>query len=143
MTPGDLLELIRGGEDSTLEFKRDDVQNHDLAKELVSFFNLDGGVLLLGVEDDGRISGTTRNRLEDWVADLCRTKIEPPVIPLLSWASDPKTGKRVLAVRVAQGPDNHTPGYITGDSLTMSALAVRSGKLAARNWRECSKPPVD
>lgn len=105
MTLGDLLELIRGGEDSTLEFKRDDVQNHDLAKELVSFLNLDGGVLLLGVEDDGRISGTTRNRLEDWVADLCRTKIEPPVIPLLSWASDPKTGKRVLAVRVAQGPD--------------------------------------
>ncbi len=105
MTPGDLLELIRGGEDSTLEFKRDDVQNHDLAKELVSFLNLDGGVLLLGVEDDGRISGTTRNRLEDWVADLCRTKIEPPVIPLLSWASDPETGKRVLAVRVAQGPD--------------------------------------
>lgn len=105
MTSDDLLELIRGGEDSTLEFKRDDVQNHNLAKELVAFLNFDGGVLLLGVEDDGRISGATRNRLEEWVADLCRTKIEPPVMPHLSWASDPETGKRVLAVRVAQGPD--------------------------------------
>lgn len=105
MTSDDLLDLIRGGEDSTLEFKRDDVQNHNLAKELVAFLNFDGGVLLLGVEDDGRISGATRNRLEEWVADLCRTKIEPPVMPHLSWASDPETGKRVLAVRVAQGPD--------------------------------------
>lgn len=105
MTSDDLLELIRGGEDSTLEFKRDDVQNHNLAKELVAFLNFDGGVLLLGVEDDGRISGATRSHLEEWVADLCRTKIEPPVMPHLSWASDPETGKRVLAVRVAQGPD--------------------------------------
>ena len=30
MTPDELAELLRRGEDSTLEFKRDDVQNHDL-----------------------------------------------------------------------------------------------------------------
>lgn len=105
MTPAELAELIRSGEDSGLEFKRDDIQNHDLAKELVAFLNLDGGTILLGVEDDGTISGTTRENLDDWVAELCRTKIEPPVIPSLSWARDIEPGKHVLAVRVTLGPD--------------------------------------
>lgn len=101
----DVLDLIRNGEDSGLEFKRDDVTNFDLAKEFVSFLNVAGGTLLLGVEDDGTISGTTRDRLDEWVAELCRRKIEPPIIPFLSWARDVEPGKHVLAVRVPVGPD--------------------------------------
>ena len=101
----ELLDLLRNGEDSTLEFKRDDVRNHDLAKELVAFLNLEGGAVLLGVEDDGGISGTTRDRLEEWVIESCRTKIEPPIVPLLSWARDAAPGRNVLAVRVTLGPD--------------------------------------
>ena len=105
MTPGELSDLLRNGENSTVEFKRDDVQNHALAKELVAFLNLDGGTVLLGVEDDGTVSGTTRNHLEEWVSELCRVKIEPPVIPVLSWARDAERGRHVLAVRVSLGPN--------------------------------------
>jgi len=101
----EVLELISNGEDSGVEFKRDDVTNADLAKELVAFLNLDGGTVLLGVEDDGTISGTTRERLEEWVSELCRTKISPPIIPFLSWAKEIEPGKDVLAVRVPLGPD--------------------------------------
>ena len=43
MTPTELERLIAGGEDSMLELKRDDVRNHDLARELVAFLNLEGG----------------------------------------------------------------------------------------------------
>ena len=105
MNKADLIELIRNGEDSTLEFKRDDIQNYDLAKELVAFLNLEGGTVLLGVEDDGQISGTSRERLEEWVAELCRVKIEPPVVPLLSWAREAEPGRDVLAIGVTHGPD--------------------------------------
>ena len=105
MNKAELLDLLRNGEDSTVEFKRDDVRNHDLAKELVAFLNLEGGIVLLGVEDDGSVSGTTRNRLEEWVVELCRTKIEPPVVPTLSWTREAEPGRDVLAVRVAVGPD--------------------------------------
>ena len=101
----EVLELIRNGEDSGLEFKRDDIPNHELAKELVCFLNLDGGTVLLGVEDDGKISGTGRPNLEEWVAELCRTKIDPPIIPSLSRAKAVEPGKDVLAVRVPIGPD--------------------------------------
>lgn len=105
MNAHNLLKLIRRGEDSTLEFKRDDVRNHDLARELTAFLNLEGGVVLLGVEDDGRISGATRERLQEWAAEACRTKIEPPVIPHMAWLNDPATGRRVLSVGVPRGPD--------------------------------------
>lgn len=105
MTPNELSELLRNGEDSTLDFKRDDTQNQDLAKALVALLNLEGGTVLLGVEDDGRISGTKRDRLEEWVSELCRTKIEPPIVPLLSWVRDAEPGKDVLAIRVTLGPN--------------------------------------
>ena len=61
----EIRELIRNGEDSMVEFKRDGVANYDLAKELVAFLNLDGGTVLLGVEDDGMICGTSRMNLEE------------------------------------------------------------------------------
>ena len=60
MRRSELLDLIAGGEDSGLEFKRDAIRNDQLAKELVAFLNLEGGAVLLGVEDDGAVSGTRR-----------------------------------------------------------------------------------
>jgi ATP-dependent DNA helicase RecG len=105
MTKTELLELLKNGEDSGVEFKRDDVENHDLAKELVAFLNLEGGIVLLGIEDDGAVSGTSRPNLEEWVAALCRVKIEPPIVPHLSWVRAVEPGKDILIVHVSQGPD--------------------------------------
>ena len=101
----ELLQLILNGENSGVEFKRDDVHNVDVARELVSFLNLNGGVLLLGVEDDRSVSGTTRSNLEEWVAELCRMKIDPPVVPHMTWHTDVPTGKRIFSVQVPVGPD--------------------------------------
>jgi len=100
-----LVELIEEGESSTLEFKRDGLSIQSLGKELVAFLNLDGGTVLIGVEDDGSISGASRAGIEEWVAEACRTKIEPPVIPLLSWTRNVEPGLNVLAVGVPAGPD--------------------------------------
>lgn len=105
MRPQEVLELIRNGEDSRIEFKRDDVANYELAKAIVAFLNLEGGTVLLGVEDDGTVSGTSRANLEEWVAELCRVKVDPPVIPNMSWARNVAIGKDVLAVAVPLGPD--------------------------------------
>lgn len=80
MTPDELAELLRRGEDSTLEFKRDDVQNQDLAKELAAFLNLAGGAVLLGVDDSGAIVGSTRD------AD-CLEVMSPGKLPNYRWNS--------------------------------------------------------
>ena len=63
VTRTELLDILRNGENSAVEFKRDVITPEQLAKELVAFSNFDGGMVLLGVEDDGTISGITRPKL--------------------------------------------------------------------------------
>ena len=60
MTQSELLELIANGEGSGVELERDDVRPEQLAKEIVALANFQGGVILLGVEDDGTITGIQR-----------------------------------------------------------------------------------
>lgn len=110
LTRTGLLEIVHNGENSGVEFKRDDIQNQDFARELVAIANLEGGVLLLGVEDDGTISGITRpaDKLEAWVMNACRDKIRPGLIPFYEVIRDVEPGKDVAVVRVSRGLDVHT-----------------------------------
>jgi len=104
----ELLDVIRNGESSGVEFKRDVLLNHELARELVAFSNLEGGVVLLGVEDDGTISGLARPDLEEWVMTACRDKIQPAVIPFFEVIRDVGLGRDVAIVRVPRGLDVHS-----------------------------------
>ncbi len=103
MTKVELIELIANGENSGVEFKNDAVEPHRLARELVGFLNSYGGYLLLGVEDDGTISGVTRQNIGEWVTTICRDKIRPEVIPFIEIVRDVEPGKSVAVVRVESG----------------------------------------
>lgn len=107
-THTELLEIIGNGENSGVEFKRDVLQNYDLAKELVAFSNLEGGMVLLGVEEDRNISGITRPDLEEWVMTTCRDKIRPAIIPFFEVVREVEPGKDVAIVRVTRGYDVHS-----------------------------------
>ncbi len=104
----ELLEIIRNGENSGVEFKRDVIEKHALGKELVAFANFDGGMVLLGVEDDGGIFGITRDKLEEWVMTACRDKIRPGIIRFYELVREVEPGKDVAIVRVSRGLDVHT-----------------------------------
>jgi ATP-dependent DNA helicase RecG len=128
MTKTELLELIRNGENSGVEFKRDTVQNFDLTKELVAFSNSNGGCVLLGIDDDGSILGITRNNIEEWVMTACRTKIRPEIIPYFEILRDVEPGKDVAVVSVDAGwtvhrrwHDNHSTYYIRVGSQSREA----------------------
>ena len=75
----DLMELIRNGENSKVEFKRDDAHPRKLAAEIAALLNLEGGHIILGVEDHGKLSGLTREpaRAEEWVMQIARDHIQP------------------------------------------------------------------
>ena len=107
-THTELLEIINNGENSGVEFKRDVLQNHDLAKELVAFSNFSGGMVLLGVDDDGTIIGLTRADLEEWVMTTCRDKIRPAIIPFFEIVRDVEVGENVAIVSVTRGYDVHS-----------------------------------
>jgi ATP-dependent DNA helicase RecG len=107
-TRTELLEIISNGENSGVEFKRDDLQNYALAKELVALSNFNGGIVLLGVEDDGSISGVVRSEIEEWVMTACRDKIRPVIIPFFEMVREVEPGKNVAIVRVTRGFDVHS-----------------------------------
>ena len=86
MNRTELLELIANLENSRVEFKRDDIHPDSLAKEMSALLNLEGGVILLGVEKDQRITGLTRSRerAEEWVMNIAQGNLQPAVVPLWS-----------------------------------------------------------
>lgn len=81
MLKTELLEIIANGENSGVEFKRDDIRPEQLAKEVVALANLQGGRLILGVEDDGTISGLKQKNTQEWVLNVFRDKVFPQIIP--------------------------------------------------------------
>lgn len=48
-----------------------------------AFLNLEGGRIILGVEDNGDITGLTRipEDTEEWIMGVARAHLQPPVIP--------------------------------------------------------------
>ncbi len=108
ITRVELLELLRNNENSEVEFKRDDIENHELAEELVAFSNLEGGMVLLGVEDGGTVSGIMRDDLEEWVMNACRDKIRPAIIPGYAIIRDVEPDKDVAIISVPRGNHVHS-----------------------------------
>jgi len=81
MLKTELFEIIANGENSGIEFKRDNVRPEQLAREVVAMANFHGGKIFLGVEDDGSISGVQRPNLEEWVMQVVLDKIHPMILP--------------------------------------------------------------
>ena len=102
MLKTELLEIITNGENSGVEFKREDVRPEQLAKEIVALVNFQGGRILLGVEDNGAVSGLQRPDAEEWVMNVVADKVHPLVLPFYEEVSISETG-RVAVLTFPQG----------------------------------------
>lgn len=103
MLKSDVLQMIANGENSGVEFKRDDLRPEQLAKEIVALANLKGGSLLLGVEDDGSISGIQRADLELWVMDTVFGRyVHPMILPYYEEVAF-DDGRRVAVISLTEG----------------------------------------
>lgn len=139
MTRAELLALLHNPESSGVEFKRDTVDGRALAKEIVAFANFQGGVLLLGVEDDGSVVGITRPDLEEWVMTVCRDKVRPEIIPYFEIVRDVESGRHVAVIRVEPGytvhsllHNHHRTYYIRIGSVAREASAEELERLFQR-----------
>ncbi len=101
MTQAELFDILANGENSGVEFKRDDVRPEKIAREVVAMANFKGGRVFLGVEDDGTISGLTRNATdcEKWVMDtIFRHYIDPQIIPFYEEVVTPNGVVAVITI---------------------------------------------
>ena len=107
VTKTELQEVLVNGENSGVEFERDEIEDYQLAKTLVAFSNLCGGMVLLGVEEDGTITGIKQRQLKEWVMETCRDKIRPEIIPYFKIIKNIEPNKDVAIVRVLRGISEH------------------------------------
>ena len=96
--------LLQQGENNAIEFKSANVSPDGLAKEIVAFANTLGGSILIGVEDNGSISGVNNiTQVEEWVTNICRQNIIPPIQVEIS--IEKKDNLDVLLIEVPKGKD--------------------------------------
>ena len=104
-------DLIAQGEGISLEFKTCGQQlNRDVYQSVCAFLNRHGGLLLLGVQDNGVISGIAPQALEQIRKDFVTTvnnpqKLTPPVY--LSMDAATVDGKTLLIIHVPESSQVH------------------------------------
>lgn len=83
-TTQQLETILAQGEDSQHQFKRNFTNVDSLAAELVAFANAGGGHLIIGVEDNGSVTGLSREeiaRLNQLLSNASSQHVRPPVHP--------------------------------------------------------------
>jgi len=108
-----IRELILRGEGTTLDFKKTITSSEKIAKSLVAFSNNKGGVLLIGVADDGSIVGVKSEDEERYMItkaahQYCKPAIEPKFEEIYI------NHKLVLAVTIDQSDTK--PHYALGSN---------------------------
>lgn len=106
--PDDLNEMLdrlrRGGEGETVEFKEDFPKGDGIARAVAAFANGRGGVLIIGIRDDGEVAGIDNApRARDRLDDIVRNRVSRlPDYDVLTATLDERT---VIAMRVEPGDD--------------------------------------
>ncbi len=83
MKESELLAIIARDEDSKHQFKANVSNEVSLAAEMVAFSNTQGGMLIIGVVDDGSIAGLNRDdmgRLSNLVSNAASQQVKPPIV---------------------------------------------------------------
>ncbi|CAK8725093.1 hypothetical protein KKHLCK_15845 [Candidatus Electrothrix laxa] len=85
METSELLEIIARDEDSRHQFKANVTNETSLAQEMLAFSNTMGGMIIIGVSDDGTLSRLRREdmgRLSNLVSNAASQQIKPPINPI-------------------------------------------------------------
>lgn len=106
-----LFQLIAEGEHQRQDFKYCINDSRKIARSLVAFANTDGGRLLVGVKDNGRIAGV-RSEEEYYMVEAAARIYSRPAIPfeVQQWEVE---GKTVLEINV--GASRQRPHFAEND----------------------------
>ena len=104
MNTEDILQDIALGEDSSRQFKVQLNNAQQLAKEMCAMSNSRGGLIYVGVQDDGGISGISAEDLRtynQWISAAANEMIRPAIYPhTKSFEIDEKV---ILVISISDG----------------------------------------
>ena len=118
--------MIETIENSRIEFKIKLVD--DLEESVIGFLNSkDGGIIYLGVNDDGKVVGLNNNLdlLQRKIKDRIISNIEPSVLGLFDLEVLESDNKKYLKITVARGLEK--PYYLKGMGMTPDSCFIRVG----------------
>lgn len=104
MNPTNLRNLIARGEGERLEFKSGDTPSSKVAEVICGFLNKDGGQLLIGVGDRGKIIGVENS---ETIANRLRSELPNQISPPALWTVESTSidEKNILLIEVPEGQD--------------------------------------
>lgn len=100
----EIMQILSQGEDSQNQFKKNINNADSLAAEMVAFSNGQGGSIFIGVDDDGSISGLTKEdiqRLNQMVSNAASQNVTPAINPATQ--NIEIDGKFILVLEVPKG----------------------------------------
>lgn len=105
----ELLNIIKSGENSYIEFKEEGIKAKELAEEIVAFANSEGEIILIGISDDGNIKGVQDKNIEEKIMNICRNNCIPNIIPI--YEDIELKGLKIAIVSIPKGLNK--PYYTT------------------------------
>ena len=122
MTRNQLDDLIEQGEGARLEFKRSISAAHRIARTLVAFANTSGGTLLIGVADDGTITGVASESREMHRIEEATDRLADPALSVTYETMSPD-GRKILIINVDESVEK--PHYAL-DEMGKRTIYVRA-----------------
>ena len=95
---------IQNGEDSYTQFKVNITNSDKLSEELVAFSNARGGLLIIGVNDNGVVVGVEDKdirRLNQLIGNVINDNVTPPIYPLVTIENI--ENKKILVIEINEG----------------------------------------
>lgn len=118
----DIEKLCQVGEGKTLEYKRNTDSLESILKSVIAFANTVGGIILIGVEDDGTIIGVNNpGKIQEQIANSIANRVKPQLLPDISVATI--DDKSVLIVQIEHVSNPH---YLSDKGIEKSVY-VRIG----------------
>ena len=101
VVPKYIADLISSGESQVLDFKFEISDVRKIAKTLVAFANTDGGKLLIGVKDNGKIAGIRTDEEVFMIESAAKIFSKPKIsFQIKSWKI---AKKQILEVSINKG----------------------------------------
>ena len=99
---------------------------NDICKEIIAFANTKGGILYIGVTDDGTPIGVEdADQVILQLNNKVRDSIKPDVTMFVRYETQMIDDKQIVAVAVQKGTDR--PYYLAAKGLKPSGVFIRSG----------------
>ncbi|MCY4215904.1 MAG: putative DNA binding domain-containing protein [Flavobacteriaceae bacterium] len=130
MTIEQLHAIIDNGEDSKHQFKSHVKHPESLAREMVAYSNSNGGMILIGVTDNGELSGLTPDHIKhinQHISNAVSQHVKPPIN--VNTQNFTLPGGKVIVISIKEGENKPYTDH-NGDLYVKSGADKR--KIIAR-----------